>query len=269
MDLTFYHRFGGLNLLSSAMTNHHCNLETLRLNNCGLTDEGCDALASALKSNLSHLGELDLSGNKIGDIGMMMLRAGLQNDFSKLGTLKLKDCGITYEGCGTLASVLASNASHLRELDLSMNTLSHLEIMLLSAGLGNPSCKLEKLKLASCGLTDCCADLASALGSNPSHLRELDLSENSLSYLDTMLLSAVMENPYWKLKILKLVNCSFTDGSCDALMAALRSNPSHLRKLDLSKNTLGYLEMMLLSAAMENPYWTLETLKLNDCNLTD
>ncbi|XP_067306391.1 NACHT, LRR and PYD domains-containing protein 12-like isoform X3 [Pseudorasbora parva] len=212
MDLTFYHRFGGLNLLSSAMTNHHCNLETLRLNNCGLTDEGCDALASALKSNLSHLGELDLSGNKIGDIGMMMLRAGLQNDFSKLGTLKLKDCGITYEGCGTLASVLASNASHLRELDLSMNTLSHLEIMLLSAGLGNPSCKLEKLKL---------------------------------------------------------VNCSFTDGSCDALMAALRSNPSHLRKLDLSKNTLGYLEMMLLSAAMENPYWTLETLKLNDCNLTD
>ncbi len=59
---------------------------------------------------------------------------------------RLIGCGVTYEGCGTLASALASNTSHLRELDLSQNSLNDLEMMILSAGLKNPSCNLEKLK---------------------------------------------------------------------------------------------------------------------------
>ncbi|XP_073674461.1 uncharacterized protein [Garra rufa] len=240
------------------------------LNDCGITFEGCGSLASALTSKLSHLRELNLSGNELGDVGVMLLSAGLSNNMSKLETLKLIGCSVTYEGCGTLASALASNPSHLRELDLSQNSLDDVEMMLLSAGLENPSCKVEKLKLLNCGLTEeGCTALASALRSNPSHLRELDLSENSLSYLHTMLLSAVMENPCWKLETLKLVNCSFTDESCSALISALRSNPSHLRELDLSKNNLSYLDMMLLSAAMENPYWKLETLRLKDCGLTN
>uniref|UniRef100_A0A673ZRV1 Uncharacterized protein n=1 Tax=Salmo trutta TaxID=8032 RepID=A0A673ZRV1_SALTR len=49
----------------------------------------------------------------------------------------------------------------------------------LSAGLQNPNCKLEILRLSFCGVTEeDCNYLASALRSNPSHLRELDLSFN-------------------------------------------------------------------------------------------
>uniref|UniRef100_A0A8C2E8U5 Uncharacterized protein n=1 Tax=Cyprinus carpio TaxID=7962 RepID=A0A8C2E8U5_CYPCA len=53
--------------------NSHCVIVLYRLNNCGVTDEGCAALASALRSNPSHLRELDLSGNKLGKSGVKLL----------------------------------------------------------------------------------------------------------------------------------------------------------------------------------------------------
>lgn len=42
-----------------------CFLSFCRLNDCGITDEGCDALISALTLNLSNLNKLHLSGNEI------------------------------------------------------------------------------------------------------------------------------------------------------------------------------------------------------------
>jgi len=56
-------------------------------------------------------------------------------------------------------------------------------------------------RLSKCGVTDeGCADLASALSSNPSHLRELNLSYNKLGDSGVKLLSAVLENPHCKLE---------------------------------------------------------------------
>ncbi|KAL0173060.1 hypothetical protein M9458_033371, partial [Cirrhinus mrigala] len=54
-------------------------------------------------------------------------------------------CGIADEGCAALASALKSDSSHLRELDLSWNNLRDAGLTLLSAGLKDPHCKLEKL----------------------------------------------------------------------------------------------------------------------------
>ncbi|KAI2657308.1 Protein NLRC3 [Labeo rohita] len=58
----------------------------------------------------------------------------------------LCNCGITDEGCAALASVLRSNPSHLRQLDLTRNKLGDSGVTLLSAGLEDTHCNLEKLR---------------------------------------------------------------------------------------------------------------------------
>ncbi|XP_070958766.1 NLR family CARD domain-containing protein 3-like isoform X1 [Oncorhynchus clarkii lewisi] len=117
------------------------------LSGCGVTDKGCASLVSALKSNPSHLRELDLSNNDLKDSGVKLLSAGLGNPHCKLETLRLSGCLVTEEGCASLVSALRSNPSHLRELDLSYNHPGDSGVRLLSAGLEDPHCRLEKLNV--------------------------------------------------------------------------------------------------------------------------
>ncbi|XP_071241573.1 NLR family CARD domain-containing protein 3-like isoform X3 [Salvelinus alpinus] len=117
------------------------------LSGCGVTEEGCASLVSALESNPSHLRELDLSNNDLKDSGVKLLSAGLGNPHCKLETLRLSRCLVTEEGCASLVSALRSNPSHLRELDLSYNHPGASGVRLLSAGLEDPHCRLEKLNV--------------------------------------------------------------------------------------------------------------------------
>ncbi|XP_055797328.1 NLR family CARD domain-containing protein 3-like [Salvelinus fontinalis] len=117
------------------------------LSDCGVTEEGCASLVSALESNPSHLRELDLSNNNLKDSGVKLLSAGLGNPHCKLETLRLSGCLVTEEGCASLVSALRSNPSHLRELDLSYNHPGDSGVRLLSAGLEDPHCRLEKLNV--------------------------------------------------------------------------------------------------------------------------
>uniref|UniRef100_A0A674ERI1 B30.2/SPRY domain-containing protein n=1 Tax=Salmo trutta TaxID=8032 RepID=A0A674ERI1_SALTR len=137
----------GVELLSAGLEDPHCRLETLRLSGCLVTEEGCASLVSALRSNPSHLRELDLSNNDLKDSGMELLSAGLGNPHCKLETLRLSGCLVTEEGCASLVSALSSNPSHLRELDLSYNHPGDSGVRLLSAGLEDPHCRLEKLNV--------------------------------------------------------------------------------------------------------------------------
>ncbi|XP_071371159.1 NLR family CARD domain-containing protein 3-like isoform X2 [Centroberyx affinis] len=117
----------------------------------------------------------------------------------------LSGCQLSERSCEALASVLSSQSSSLRELDLSNNDLQDSGVKLLSAGLGSPHCRLKTLRLSGCLLTEeGCASLASALSSNPSHLRELDLSYNHPGALGVKLLSAGLEDPHWRLDSLSV-----------------------------------------------------------------
>ncbi|XP_064872104.1 NACHT, LRR and PYD domains-containing protein 12-like isoform X1 [Oncorhynchus nerka] len=260
----------GVKLLSAGLGNPHCKLETLRLSGCLVTEEGCASLVSALRSNPSHLREMDLSNNDLKDSGVKLLSAGLGNPHCKLETLRLSGCGVTEEGCASLVSALRSNPSHLRELDLSYNHPGDSGVRLLSAGLEDPHCRLEKLKLSGCLVTEeGCASLVSALESNPSHLRELDLSNNDLKDSGVKLLSAGLGNPHCKLETLRLSGCLVTEEGCPSLVSALESNPSHLRELVLSNNDLKDSGVKLLSDGLGNPHCKLETLRLSGCLVTE
>ncbi|XP_048883051.1 uncharacterized protein LOC125749639 isoform X25 [Brienomyrus brachyistius] len=157
-----------------------------------------------------------------------------------------------------------------------------------------PVVKTSKTALLNgCNLTEkCCEALASALRSNSSALRELDLSDNDLSdhvlsdndpnvyhqqILKLMLmfhrqigklgknsgvklLSAGLGDSHCKLEILRLSGCRVREEGCSSLASALRSNPSHLRELDLSYNHPGDSGVKLLSAVLEDPSCKLEKL---------
>ncbi len=58
----------------------------------------------------------------------------------------------------------------------------------------------------------------------------------------------------------RLSDCGVTDEGCAALASALRSNPSHLRQLELSLNNLGD-SVKLLSGVLQDPHCKLETLR--------
>ncbi|KAM9346005.1 NLR family CARD domain-containing protein 3-like [Symphorus nematophorus] len=117
----------------------------------------------------------------------------------------LSGCNLSEKSCEALSSVLSSQSSSLRELDLSTNNLQDLGVRKLSVGLESPHCALETLRLSGCLITEeGCASLASALSSNPSHLRELDLSYNHPGDSGVKLLSARLEDPHWGLDTLRV-----------------------------------------------------------------
>ncbi|XP_073716388.1 NACHT, LRR and PYD domains-containing protein 3 isoform X3 [Misgurnus anguillicaudatus] len=250
----------GVKLICDGLKTPNCKLAALVLCDCGVTDEGCAALASALISN-SHLRDLNLSYKQIRDSGVKLICDGLKNPNCKLEILWLRYCDITDEGCAALASALRSN-THLRDLDLCKNKqISDSGVKLICDGLKNPNCKMEKLKLRYCDVTDeGCAALASALRSN-THLRDLDLSYNNLRDSGVKLICDGLKNPNCKLEKLRLCGCGVTDEGCAALASALRSNPSHLRDLNLSGNNLSDSGVKLISDLKEDSHFKLETLK--------
>ncbi|XP_073348679.1 protein NLRC3-like [Pagrus major] len=112
----------------------------------------------------------------------------------------LSGCNLSKRSCEALSSVLSSQSSSLKELDLSNNDLQDSGVKLLSSGLESPHCELETLRLSGCLVTEeGCSALASALRTNPSHLRELDLSYNHPGDSGVKLLSAGLEDPDWRL----------------------------------------------------------------------
>ncbi|XP_060926224.1 NLR family CARD domain-containing protein 3-like isoform X2 [Limanda limanda] len=168
--------------------------------------------------------------------------------------------------CSALAYMLQMSEEVLDELDLVKFRTSDQGRLRLIPAVRN----CRKVLLIGCGISEThCEVVASALKSDPSHLREVDLREYKLQDSGVKLLCSGLESPNCRLETLRLWDCSLSEISCSSLASALRSNPSHLRELDLSLNKLQDSGVKELCGFLQSPTCRLETLRLQSCRLSE
>ncbi|KAM7000720.1 NACHT, LRR and PYD domains-containing protein 3-like isoform 10-T10 [Tautogolabrus adspersus] len=232
------------------------SLRSGRLSTDKLSPAQWSALVFILLSSEKDLDVFDLKKYSASEEALLRLLPVIKASNKAL----LSVCNLSERSCEALSSVLSSQSSSLRELDLSNNNLHDSGVKLLSAGLKSPLCRLDTLSLSGCLITEeGCASLASALSS--SHLRELDLSNNNLQDSGVKLLCSGLETLHCTLVTVRLSVCNLSERSCEALSSVLSSQSSSLRELDLSNNNLHDSGVKLLSAGLKSPHCRLDTLR--------
>ncbi|ROL42714.1 NLR family CARD domain-containing protein 3 [Anabarilius grahami] len=285
------------------------NLKELNMNNNNMQDSGVKLLCTGLKSVKCKLEILSFIENKLKEVKLeianntaairsemdnmkaaikeknddlegRMLRgniciAGVPEETGSSSTmavsklLNLSNCSITEEGYKALASALRSNPSHLIELDLTGNYPGQSGVKELDDLLQDPNCQLKTLRFLSPAADEACRYVKTVVGKNPLLLRELNLSERELGDTRVNQITALLQDKHCQLNTLILCECSITEKQCLILTSALKSNPSHLRDLDLSENKIRNTGVNHLCDVLKDSHCKLERLRLRGCDLTD
>ncbi|KAI4887603.1 hypothetical protein NFI96_005403 [Prochilodus magdalenae] len=189
----------------------------------------------------------------------------LQQEIQTFLKSKKKSKKLSLAHCSAMANMFQASEEGMDELDLKKYNTSEEGRRRLIPAVRN----CRKAVLSNCNLTkQSCENVASAMQSANSLLKELDLGNSDVQDSGIKILCDGLKSSNCKLEILSLSNCKFTKESCKDISAALHSPNTSLRKLDLSYNDLQDEGVKLLSVGLKSPNCKLEALILSDCRLT-
>uniref|UniRef100_I3JLR4 NACHT, LRR and PYD domains-containing protein 12-like n=1 Tax=Oreochromis niloticus TaxID=8128 RepID=I3JLR4_ORENI len=110
-----------------------------------------------------------------------------------------------------------------------------------------------------------CSALALMLQMSEEVLDELDLQKYNTSEQGRRRLIPAVRN----CRKARLIQCGLSETHCEVVASALKSNPSHLTELDMSRNELQDSSVKLLCAGLKSPNCRVETLRLSACFHSD
>ncbi|XP_037676439.1 NACHT, LRR and PYD domains-containing protein 8 [Choloepus didactylus] len=251
-------------VLSTALTRPQCKLQKLRFRSVNPPMLSED-LIRVLTDN-QFLRYLEISHTKVESETMRLLCSALKHPQCHLQCLRLEDFPVTPEHCCKIAWALKDNV-HLKTLLLRRSSPQDLGAYYLFMALQQPECRLERLSLENCGLTESsCKSLAPSLRSSKM-LTHLSLAENSLKDEGVKMLWEALKHSECPLQRLVLRKCALTSACCQDVASALNKN-KNLRSLDLGFNSLKDDGVILLCEALMSPRCALQTLELETCQLT-
>ncbi|XP_057182573.1 uncharacterized protein LOC130549384 isoform X6 [Triplophysa rosa] len=254
----------GLKHICDKLKNPQCHLQILNLSYCSIGEEGYKSLCSAVRSNpKSRLIDLDLRGNDPGETGVKLIYQLTQDHKCSLKTVRFLKRDAALKAFEYLHIDIGLNPSLQGEVDLSDHKLHSSTLKQICLLLEDKPCKLNKLMLTQCGLTE------DGLRSNPTRLRHLNLSGRKLGDSGVRFLCFLLGNYLFKPGTMELCECSITEAQCVQLISALCLNLSQLTHLNLSQNKLGHSGIKRLCDLLKHSDCKLDQLELRACGLTD